>query len=230
MADPYNPIPYWNGHIFFESNTPGTYHVVIPKGIKCGYIGVGGGASGFCAKTGITINEGSPSEQTLTGLTASSGASGKYAYREFTFTEDTTLDINVGAGDTAYASSGLYGTISQSHPNLYIYQSGSTSTIAYSDQYGHYVTHLYAAGGSGARIYLSNPYDPNSMVFEPSTGGNNGLMVGQGTNVSLAGGASVYNGYGAGGSAGWTGDNQYGTPWADNGGNGYIKIFAILPD
>ena len=236
MTDPYNPIPYWNGHVFFESSTPGTYSVVIPKGIKCGYICVGAGAGGFCAKTGITINEGTPSEATFTGLTASSGASGRYQYRDKVlgqdyFSQDVTLVVEVGQGKTGYASSNVYGIVSASHPRILLSQSHpfGSSGVYYDD--GHYnYTICGAFGGGDAWIYLSDPNNPNSRVYEPSDGGNNGLIVGQGTNVSLAGGASVYNGYGAGGSAGWTGDNQYGTPWADAGGNGYVKIFAILPD
>lgn len=231
QVQPFNPYPYWNGHVFFESNTPGIYHVVVPKGIKCGYISVGAGAGGFCAKTGFVIDEGSPSEQIFTGLTASSGASGKYAYSEYTFTEDTTVTINVGATHAAYASTNIYGTVSQSRPYLYIYQNGNSSNVVfpYPLHPGSYQTIVSGLGGTTAEIYLSDPNNPNSIVFKPSTGAKNGSMVAKGTNVKLAGGASVYKGYGAGGSAGWTGDNQYGTPWANAGGNGYVKIFAIMP-
>lgn len=226
MTDPYNPIPYWNGHVFFESSTPGTYSVVIPKNIKCGYIGVGGGAGGFCAKLGINAGG-----SVYSGLAAFSGASGNYKYREYTFTEDTTLNISVGAGRTAYASSNLYGTITQGNPSLTIFQSGGDSSIGYIDpQHGYYITHLFAGGGGNGEFYFSDPSNPNSYTYNVSEGGNNGTAIASGSNKTATGGTSVYKGYGKGGSSGWTGDNQSGTPWADNGGSGYIKIFAILPD
>ena len=231
-TDPFNPYPYWDGTILFDSSVPGTYSYTFQHSIKCGVVCVGGGVGGFCAKTGITINEGSPSEATFSGLMASSGASGGYSYTEYDFNKGDSVIISVGQGGTAYSSAALYGTVAQAHPSLTLGSvAGTTSRVVL----GNSII-LFANSGTAGRIYLSTPSNPNTLAYEVSAGGsgsasfgNNGIITGAGSNVSLNGGSSVYEIYGAGGNAGFSGDNQSGTPWANNGGNGYVKIFAIMP-
>ena len=223
-----------SGLILFESSIPGTYTRTMSRKTRCGIYCVGGGVGGFSAKTGITINEGMPGhEATFTGLMASSGASGGYSYTEHTFNAGDTLIISVGAGGTSYASTALYGTIAQSHPSLTLgnVAGGASRVIVGSSLI------LFANSGTAGRMYFTNPADPNTMAVDVSAGGsgsaywgNNGTATGSGSNLSLAGGASVYAGYGAGGSAGFTGDNQSGSPWAANGSAGYVKIVILSSD
>lgn len=228
---PFNPYPYWNGTVLFEQTTPGVYMYTFQHKVKCGMICVGGGAGGLCAKMGIKINEGTPSEQTFYGLCAWSGGSGGYSYQEHTFDKGDTAYIWVGSGGTAVASTGVYGIISQSSPSVSLYTEGTGSRIIVNSSLIN-----SANPGGGGRFYFSNPSDPNSVAVDLisggsgwTTNGNAGQYNSTGTNVSLNGGVSVYNGYGAGGNSGYTGTNQTGTPWANNGGNGYVKIYAIMP-
>ena len=223
-----------SGLILFESSIPGTYTKTMPRKTRCGIYCVGGGMGGFCAKTGLTINEGMPGyEQTFTGLMASSGASAGYSYTEHTFNAGDTLIISVGAGGSGYASTSLYGTIAQSHPSLtFGNNAGGASRVIVGSS-----IILFANSGSAGRMYFTNPADPNTMAVDVCSGGsgsvsfgNNGVVTGSGSNISLAGGASVYGGYGAGGSAGFNGDNQSGSPWASNGSAGYVKIVILSSD
>lgn len=229
---PFNPYPYWNGTVLFEQTTPGVYMYTFQHKVRCGVICVGGGAGGFCAKIGIKINEGLPDEMTFYALRAWSGGSGGYSYQEHTFNKGETAYIWVGSGGTALASTGVYGTVSQSNPTVSLYTEGTGSRIIVGSSL------INSANPSGGGNFsFPNPWDISSIIIEPIYGGSGwttngnagGYSVGQ-ANASLNGGASVYNGYGVGGSAGYTGDASSGTPWANNGGNGYVKIYAIMPN
>lgn len=227
QVEPFNPYPYWNGHVFFESNTPGNYSVNIPYKVKCGIICVGGGMGGFCAKTSIIVDGAS-----FTGLVAFSGASGGYSFAEHTFDAGSNIIISVGKGGDGYSSTSLYGSISKSNPTLQISGvEGTQSRVIVGSS-----LILFANSGTDGKLYFTDPNNPNTAVGQPSSGGtgatkngNDGDSTGKGTDVNLAGGASVYSGHGAGGSAGFSGNNQSGSPWANNGASGYVKIYAIMP-
>lgn len=223
-----------SGLILFESSTPGTYTKTMPRKTRCGIYCVGGGMGGFCAKTGITVNEGMPGyEITVTGLMASSGASGGYSYTEHTFNAGDTLVISVGQGGAAYSSTALYGTIAEAHPSLtFGNNAGGVSRVIVGSS-----IISSANSGSAGRMYFTNPADPNTMAVDVCSGGygstsygNNGSVTGNGSDISLSGGASVYGSYGAGGSAGFVGNNQTGSPWASNGSAGYVKIVILSSD
>lgn len=223
-----------SGLILFESSIPGTYTKTMPRKTRCGIYCVGGGVGGFSARVGFdAYNPGDPSYNPFTGLLASSGASGGYSYTEHTFNAGDTLIISVGQGGYSYVSSSLYGVITPSNPSLTL---GSVSGTASRVIVGNSLI-LFANSGTAGRIYFANPSNPNTMTFDVSAAGsgsvsfgNNGIVYGSGSDVSLAGGASVYGGYGAGGSAGFSGNNQTGSPRASNGSAGYVKIVILSSD
>ena len=220
------------GCVLFESSTAGTDFYIFERRTRCGIICVGGGCGGFCAKLGVVINEGTPSQQVFSGLTAMSGGSGGYSYSEHIFEKDDIAIIFVGSGGTKFSSTNIY-AVSQSNPRIDIgVTDGSASRVIVGSS-----LLCFANPGTGGSVYLSNPSDANTLTFSPSSGGsgsvsfgNNGSVVAQGSNVSIAGGGSVYGGHGIGGAAGFSGDNQSGSPWANNGTSGYVKIFVLAED
>lgn len=221
-------------YIIFESSINGTYTKVMPRKTKCGIICVGGGVGGFSAKVGFAAYDpGHPRYDPYTGIMASSGGSGGYSYSEHTFEAGDTVDIFVGKGGTAYASSSLYGVITPSYPSLTL---GNVSGTASRIIVGNSLV-LSADSGTPGRMYFTNPSDPNTVTFDVSVGGtgatqngNNGSVSGNGSNLYLNGGAAVYDTYGTGGPAGFSGNNQTGTPWANNGTDGYVKMFVLPED
>ena len=216
------------GKVLFESSIPGSYTYTFPRQTKCGVICVGGGAAGFSAKLGASAGG-----LTFTGLFPFSGGSGGYSYIEYSFNEGDVLTLIVGKGGTSYASTNVVGTISQSNPSYSpTIIEGTSSFVVLGGS-----TILSGGKATAGRFYFATPSDPNTLTITPSIGGvgtttngNNGIIEQNHNNMSLPGATSVYQGYGAGGSAGYNGDNQSGTPWANNGTNGYIKIFILSSD
>lgn len=220
------------GYVVFESSTPGTYTYVFPKQkrkirAEC----VGGATAGFSAKLGFYAYGQGP----YTGLVAVSGTSGAYTTKASSSSTDS-FKVTVGAGGTAYSSANVWGTVSSESSSLSLPNStsGTDSVVQRHNPSGLIEWPVVAKGTGGytSTVVYSDPNNPFVIVYNLGSGntinsntGNSSYNMGD--NPTVSGGASVYGGYGAGGSAGFSGNNQTGSPWANNGGNGYVKVTIV---
>lgn len=195
QVQPFNPYPYWDGYVFFESSTPGSYSITIPHNVKCGLICVGAGGGGSVTHTTGLLNL----------FRCSGGGSGGYSYKtNEEIIANQTITIVVGSG-----GSGITGT------NINVQAgNGTESKIEVNG-----IEILVATGGTGGHSTVDGLGDWTAGIGGTGVtlNGNSGQKGG----LPASGGSSVYNQYGAGGSAG----DFYG----QDGGSGYVKIYAIMP-
>lgn len=223
------------GYVFFESTTPGDYEYTFKRKRKLKVDLVGGGAGGFVGKIGLRWNTGRPDEILVSGLQALGGGSGGYTSYIYN-NQQKSIKLTVGAGGTGYATSNMVHifdetTSTYKFPNV----SGSNSTMY------RWAKHPFTQDWYWAReAYAIGEYEINftgntvtdDFYFWFNKDYVSGMVEGEypdqfaqeQTNPVSQGGASVYNGYGSGGAAGINGDHQTGTPWVNNGSNGYVKV------
>lgn len=208
-------IKIWSGKlpvgtVVFESSTAGTYSIDIDRDQDFRIIAVGGGSGG----TYNLDNSGDHMEK----QGSASGGSG--AYLEFVKTlQKGSYTVTVGAGgaknggfhDGSSFPSGAGGDTYMSLNGTDLFKcGGGTSATAL------YATTFRGSAGQGGSNTLPSEY----ITIEENTVGNNGSSKVAYSNLS--GGASVYNGYGAGGSS--QSDYRWGNSTA--GTAGYLKIIA----
>lgn len=183
------------GYILFEKSVVGTYSFVIPQTREYVIDVVGGGGGAFLPNTSLSFT----------------GGSGGHSSATLSLTEGDVLTVYVGGhgvskktDSTAVASAGT----------------GGTSYVKLNNQ-----TLCEAYGGTGGGISSNSG---GIIKYYWGTGGYGNMQSGNpGTNLSdistqiTPGGASVYNGYGAG--AGVYG-NTYATKTPILGTAGYVKI------
>lgn len=213
--------PYLPEQVVFESSTPGSYTLnLLAAGtyrIIC--VGAGGGAAAVSTYKGIILDD-----HPQTALAVAGGGSGGYS--------QSTVSLSAGAhyiqvGSGGAGSSGYNGTGSA------VSLTGNTGGGSTFDS-----TILAYPGGGGYAYAKSNPPSTHDRSATAGSGGAgitaNGNAGGSDTygnssaysgTINASGGASVYGGYGAGGSASATGNNNH--PTANNGGNGYVKVTFV---
>lgn len=128
------------------------------------------------------------------------GGSGGYSNEEIYLTRGT-YTATVGQG----------GAVSRQWSGWAIAGDGGTSSFST----------VNATGGFGGRAHRDNGATGGAGGTGTTQNGNGG-NAGGGSNVSYAGGASVYGGYGAGGN-GYSG-NASTMPYSNGGASGYVKI------
>lgn len=198
---------YYSGQVLFESSTPGTY-TFTPK-VKGLYevivIGAGGGGAAGADQpkySGKSI--------------ASGGGSGAGVIAYFYLTGGTSYTCIVGAGG-AGSGTGMWvlntgGNGGQSSFASNIVCGGGTGGAAiWTDRSG------WHEGYAGTVTTLTG-----AVSVSKNTSGNNGVVWG-GYSGWVTPAASVYGGYGVGGSAYCDG----GGGGTSAGGNGYIKISYV---
>lgn len=196
----YSYLAFPIGTVLFEQSTPGdSYYVTMPPGLYEVYCIAGGG--GGSARRYIRYRDGS------------GGGSGSGFIGYIRITSKISARVTVGAAGNGaftqqyYAVKGGNGGNS-SIESLIITYGGQARESNYNGQYND-----IAGGGAGGAA-------PTINVTIISQTLNRAGNVGQSrTNTEQApGGASLYNGYGGGGTAG---ADQY---YANPGTNGYVKI------
>lgn len=217
------------GCVVFESSTPGTYTYNFPKQkrkiiTEC----VGGATAGFSAKLGFYAYGQGP----YTGLVAISGTSGGYTTKNTSSSTDS-FKVTVGSGGTAYSSTNVWGTVSSESPSIRLpaSTSGTDSVVRRHNPSGliEWPVIAKAGGGYASSVVFNSPENPFVVFYNFGSSDTISSNIGSssynmGDSPTVPGGTSVYNGYGAGGSAGFSGNTQTGSPWANNGGNGYVKV------
>lgn len=200
------PSFYEEGQVVFEKSTPGSYSLeILQKGTyKVWGIGAGGGGGGMYGVTAFY-----PENM----VSVSGGCSGA-GFIGLIYFDKGTYSLSVGAG----GAGGKVDARDSSWPGGNIGSKGGNTSISSSGK-----SYLVANGGYGAYMDASMGGNTSvSTVSCPSYIGTpelkaNGAWGPQNTSPTAAGGASVWNSKGAGGSAS--------TPSTVNtGGNGYLKI------
>jgi hypothetical protein len=221
------------GYVVFESSTPGQYNIPIKSPKRTfRYDCVGGGAGGFVGRVGIKFNPGRPEETTLIGTTGISGCSGAYtsSTTRKNLRPNKTLRVTVGAAGSAYYTTNTVKIFDYGDPEedyfIPSYVGGGDSKVEYLKSNGTWGNITVATGGICSKLrFWTDHFD----WIQIAPGGNTirsnfGKYSYGGSNISLSGGSSTYNGHGEGGSAGWGGQYPSETPWGNNGGKGYVKI------
>lgn len=195
---PVDPEDYNVGDVIFESSAAGTQNVYIAKTGKYEVYCVGGGGGFYCTfttlRTGSILNHHlSLTKRVYTSWGGGSGA----GFRGIINITKGSFSMTVGSAGTGSAT-------------------GSTPKSGGASKIGNLITcggggvkTSGTSGGAGGTVTLNTT--PISTTLNSS--GNAGGYSKNTTSPSATGGASVYGGYGVGGS-----NKSY------NGGAGYIKI------
>lgn len=196
-----NSSVYEDGQVIFESATAGTYEVEIAQDGNYEVYCIGGGGGGaHDGKKGSGVG-GSGKR------VSSSGGSGSGFIGVVSLLAGS-YNISIGsAGEKIKGNSPVRGT---DGGDSYI----DTLIIAYGGKGGYVPSVSTNAGTPGAGGAIPS-VTVETTVVTLNTQGNTGstrYATGGTSNLNLAGGASVYNGYGAGGTS------------AGNGTAGYVKI------
>lgn len=186
----------------FESSTPGTHTVNITETSSYEIVVVGAGGGG-----------GAQGDKYTWKSSSAGGGSGAYAKIRTTLTAGSSYSLVIGAGGAGHGGGwtqvGDAGGAS-SFGTLVSCTGGGGGYAAFTDGTPG------VAGGAGGT------YTVDSTVT--TVAASNGNVGGTTTNIvsnEAPGGASVYGGYGAGGSARATGHNA---GYGNTGGNGYICV------
>lgn len=213
--------PYLPEQVVFESSTPGSYTLnLLAAGtyrIIC--VGAGGGAA---AVSTYKLNS-NPSDPWHNAQAVAGGGSGGYSQSTVSLSAGAHY-IQVGSGgagssgynDTGSAVSltGSTGGGSTFDSTILAYPGGGGYAYAKSTSSSHDRSATGGGGGPGTTT--------NGNAGSADSHGSNSAYSGT---ITASGGASVYGGYGTGGSASATGMNNH--PTANNGGNGYVKVTFV---
>ena len=211
-------LKYPSGTVLFESSTPGNYNITPLVPVNCNVICVGGGAGGTSVYGyGIHVIS--------CAAAYAGGGSGGYSNTNVSL-NNIQYPITVGAGgnksvynfnnDKSYTLNGNSG--SQSSLSNLVSAGGGNAGSAYAkvDHYGSFhdnsASSTAGTGGSGVTANGNNGSNDKYVASSHYTGYK-----------AVAGGASVYGGYGAGGNA----EINDGTAKAANGTAGYVKIVTL---
>ena len=200
--------PYEPDQVIFEQSTAGTYSLdILADGQYEVYV-IGGGAGGasLAYKYKQTVY--------FYGEVVASGGSGSGFIGIIRITQDT-YTITVGAGGAKDTS-----TNPSSNPTG---KAGGNSSIgSLITSYGASSHNVDTAGNGGNIPTISVEIISQTL----NTKGNNGSKAvnSKAGTISVNGGTSVYNNYGAGGSATGTANYSSTSATAKNGTAGYVKI------
>ena len=200
------------GYVVFESNVPGHYTRNFSKKHKFEYFCVAAGSGG--SSVYIEFNYG---KTYYLGIFAAGGGSGGYSNGKTYALKN--LNIQVGDKGLGYASSSTVAVFNPPTPQSWAPPSSNVGANSYINNIWYaegttvyYATWVYCEFGHGYGSTRNGDYGSTAQGIK--------------NDANLAGGSSRYGGYGAGGSAGFTGSDQSGTPWANDGTNGYVKIIV----